>query len=186
MKSPKTSTKETSEPTDRISRSSTYIPTLPFFPGDSRFLGISPVLPLHEISRFQCFSANGNGNDQFVNVYACFKENMFKCLENCKFEFIIIDNPYKMYTKEELISSTSHVIIKHSICYYIRFDLLYYIIIFSEDLTDRKRDEYFLTGGSERSCVASKCIIYFLVFSKFLQKFPLCWVIKNIPSLHML
>ena len=39
----------------------TYIPTLPFFPGDSRFLGKSPVLPsLHEISRFQCFSANGN------------------------------------------------------------------------------------------------------------------------------
>ena len=45
-----------------------------------------------------------------------------------------------------------------------RFIILQYIIIFPEDSADRKRDEYFLTGGGiERSCVASKCIIYFLV-----------------------
>lgn len=55
-------------------------------------------------------------------------------------------------------------------------------MLISEDATGRKQDKYFWTGGgSKRSCVASKCIISSLVFSKFLRKFCQCWLMKKVP-----
>lgn len=58
-------------------------------------------------------------------------------------------------------------------------------MLISADATGRKRDKYFWTGGgSTRSCVASECIISFLVFSKFLHKILPLLVDEESPSMH--
>ena len=66
----------------------------------------------------------------------------------------------------------SYIIIKLEHFIVILFNSIYYII-FSKDLTARKQEGYFVTGGgSERSCEVSKCIKDFWgFFSNFFSNF---------------